>query len=246
MPRSILITSGKGGTGKSTVTQLLGRALADMDQNVLLLELDCGLRGLDLMLGVSDRVVYDLSDLLTGGCKPAQAVVPVDVPRGNLHLIAAPADRLFRMDTRALGSLLRMLAACYDYLLLDTAAGLGPTLDAAAVVAEEALIVTTADRVSARDANAAAQLIDCPSRLVINRFLTDDLKGDLPTLDAVIDCAGVQLISVIPYDPAVPVANATGSALPASSRAGGEIADLARRLSGERIPLNQKRLRGRP
>ena len=78
---------------------------------------------------------------------------------------------------------------------------------------------------------------------MINRFLTTDLGPDLPTLDDVIDCAGVQLLSVIPYDAAVPFANAAGSALPASSFARGEIDDLARRILGERVPLNQKRLR---
>jgi len=244
MPRSILITSGKGGTGKSTVTHLLGRALADRDQNILLLELDSGLRGLDLMLGVSDRVVFDLSDVLSGACRPAQAIVTAETPRGNLHLLAAPIDRRFLPDPKALHALLRLLATCYDFVLLDTAAGLGPSLDLAASVAEEALLVTTADRVSARDVSAAAQLLACPSRLVINRFLTRDLGGDMPTLDSVIDCAGVQLLSVIPFDPAVPAANAAGRALPASSRAKGEFDDLARRLLGERVPLNQKRLRG--
>jgi len=243
MARIVLITSGKGGTGKTTVTQLLGRALAERGKNVLLLELDSGLRGLDLMFGVSDRIVYDLSDVLRGGCRPAQAIVPIETARGNLHLIAAAVDRHFLPDARNLSALLRGLSGCYDFLLLDTAAGLARSFDLAAAEADEALIVTTADRVSARDAASAAALLPCPARLVINRFERRCLKGDIPTLDAVIDCAGVQLISVIPQDPAVPAAAALGAALPASSPARAEIDDLTRRLLGERVPLNQKRLR---
>ena len=93
MPKILLVTSGKGGTGKTTVSMLLAHALCRRDRNVLLIELDSGLRGLDLLLGVSDRVVYDLSDYLCGRCKPVKAVTVCDVPKGNLHLIAAPSDR---------------------------------------------------------------------------------------------------------------------------------------------------------
>ncbi len=243
MPKVLLVTSGKGGTGKSTVSQLLGRSLAARGKNVLLVELDAGLRGLDLMLGVSDRVVYDLGDVLTGRCRPVKAVVIVDTPAGNLHLIAAPVDRHFVPDRTNLRLLLKGLSGCYDFLILDTAAGLGRSFDVAASAADEALIVATADTVSARDAAKTAQTLTCPARLIINQFTAKRLTGDLPDLDAVIDRAGVQLISVIPFDPAVSAACSAGSPLPDDSRAGGEIADLCRRLLGERVFLNIRRLK---
>ena len=242
MSKVILVTSGKGGTGKTTVTQFLGRALAASGRNVLLLELDSGLRGMDLMLGVSDRVVYDVSDVLRGACKPARAITAVPTANGNLHYIAAAADRKFIADRGNLALLLRGFAGVYDFLLLDTAAGLGRDIDVAAGVADTALVVTNADRVSARGAAAVAAGLPCPARLVINRFRRGNLVPDMPTLDSVIDAAGVQLISVIPFDSAIPAAESAGSPLPASSPAWGEIADLARRLLGERVPLNQKRL----
>lgn len=242
MSKVILITSGKGGTGKTTVTQLLGRALAESGKNVLLLELDSGLRGMDLMLGVSDRAVYDISDVLRGMCRPARAITAVPTAGGNLHYIAAAADRHFVADKGNLALLLRGFAGVYDFLLLDTAAGLGRDIDVAAGVADTALIVTNADRVSARGAAAVAACLPCPVRLVINRFRMNSLVPDMPTLDAVIDAAGVQLISVIPFDNAVPAAESAGLPLPANSPAKGEIADLARRILGERVPLNQKRL----
>lgn len=244
MSKVILVTSGKGGTGKTTVTQFLGRTLAESGKNVLMLELDSGLRGMDLMLGVSDRSVYDLSDVLRGACRPAHAITTVPTGSGNLHYIAAAADRHFVADRNNLALLLRGFSGVYDYLLLDTAAGLGRDIEIAASVADTALVVTNADRVSARGAGSVAGMLPCPARLVINRFRMGSLTADIPTLDAVIDAAGVQLISVIPFDLAVPAAESAGSPLPANSPAGGEIADLARRISGERVPLNQKRLRG--
>ena len=89
----IVVTSGKGGTGKTTVSLLLAKELCRHGKNVMLLELDSGLRGLDLLLKVSDRVVFDLSDVLTGGCKPVRAITVCDVPKGNLHFIAAPQKK---------------------------------------------------------------------------------------------------------------------------------------------------------
>ena len=243
MPKIILVTSGKGGTGKSTVSQLLGRQLAMRGKNALLVELDSGLRGLDLMLGLSDRVVYDLSDILTGRCRPYEAIIPAATQRGNLHLIAAPVDRYFVPDKKRLSILLRNLSGCYDFLILDSAAGVGKEFDIAASVAEEALVVATPDPVSLRDASRVAVSLKCPSRLVINKFTQRALRYSFPHLDAMIDMAGMQLISVVPEDEMIPTACACGRELPANSAAKGEIDDLAARLLGERVYLNQKRLR---
>lgn len=243
MPKIILVTSGKGGTGKSTVSLLLGRALAMRGKNVLLVELDSGLRGLDLMLGLSDRVVYDLSDVLTGRCRPFEAIIPAPAQRGNLHLIAAPVDRYFVPDKKRLSVLLRNLSGCYDFLLLDSAAGVGREFDVAAAVAEEALVVATPDPVSLRDASRVAMSINSSSRLIINKFSQRSLRYNFPHIDAMIDTAGIQLISVIPEDELIPTACASARELPANSAAKCEIDDLAGRLLGERIFLNQKRLR---
>ena len=244
MPKILLVTSGKGGTGKTTVSMLLAHALCRRDRNVLLIELDSGLRGLDLLLGVSDRVVYDLSDYLCGRCKPVKAVTVCDVPKGNLHLIAAPSDRYFVPDPNALASLLRGMSSCYDELILDTAAGLGRGFDVAASLCTSALVVTTPDPVSVRDAAKAVSMLQrTPPRLIVNKFSTRQLSADLPDLDSIIDTVGAQRISVIPEDPALPQAGARGVLPPASSPAMGEIEDLARRLLGERVLLNTGRLR---
>ena len=244
MANILIVTSGKGGTGKTTVSLLVARALCRHGKNVLLLELDSGLRGLDLLLGVSDKVVYDVSDVLLGRCKPVKAITVCDVPSGNLHYIAAAADRHFIPDEKNLTLLLKGLSGCYDYLILDTAAGLGKGFDTAAQVATSALIVTTVDPVSVRDAaGAARELRNLSPRLVINKFGRKNLSADISDLDIVIDRVGAQLIAVMPEDAAISQYVAKGEIPAAISPAFKEADDLARRLMGQRVFLNPERLK---
>lgn len=244
MSNILVVTSGKGGTGKTTVSYLLGQALCRRQKNVLLLELDSGLRGLDLIMGVSDKIVYDLSDVLSGRCKPVKAITVCEVPQGNLHLIPAPVDRHFLPERASLTALLKGLAGCYDYLILDASAGLGRGFDVACSVCNSALIVCTADPVSVRDAAKAAQILqEKRPKLVINKFFRHILSKDMPDLDAVIDRVGAQLIAVIPEDPLVERRLSQGEPLPPGSAAWREADDLARRLLGERVRLNTERLK---
>ena len=244
MSKTLLVTSGKGGTGKTTVSMLLARELCSRGKNVLLLELDSGLRGLDLLLGVSDKVVYDLSDVLCGRCKPVKAITVCETEKGNLHLIAAPINRHFIPDKTNLEILLKGLSGCYDWLFLDSAAGLGKGFDIAKSVSDGAIIVTNLDNVSVRDAAVTAQMLEpLPSRLVVNRFSRKQLGNDLPDLDAVIDAVGSRLISVIPEDPLLASHRDSHASPPASSPLLQEITDLADRLMGERIKLRTDRFK---
>ena len=244
MSEILMVTSGKGGVGKTTVSLLLAKQLCRQDKDVLLLELDSGLRGLDILLGVTDKVVFDLSDVLTGRCKPVNAITVCDVSKGNLHLIPAPNDRRFIPEKGSLLSLLKGLSGCYDYLILDCAAGLGKGFDIAKSVCTGALIVTAPDAVSIRDASkAATELRDVPTRLVINKFSRKAFTKELPDIDSMIDTVGVQLISVIADDPLVRQQFSNAVALPQSSPVYRETEDLARRIMGERVKLNTDRLK---
>lgn len=247
MSQIILVTSGKGGTGKTTLCAHVGRSLAAAGQRVLLVEMDSGLRGLDLMLGVADRVVFDLSDLLCGRCKPADAVTVIP-SAGDLHLIAAPVQRGFVPQPELLGRVLRGLAGFYDFLLLDGGAGLGPVLDICAKVSTRALVVAQVEPVCLRDAQQLVLLLDRLGLgqigLVVNRFARRQLRAaGLASLDAVIDLAGAQLLGLIPEDRAVAAACAAGQPLAAGQVAARCMENIARRLQGQYVGILPAALR---
>lgn len=240
MPQIKLIASGKGGVGKSTLGAYIAQKTAALGQRVLLIELDAGLRSLDLILDVSQRVVFDLSDVLGRGCDPVRAVVESEHVRG-LFLLAASVDRSFVPEPSALLALCQRLCDTFDLLLLDTPAGLSPVLDAAIAASQGALLVATPDPVSVRDADSVAGLLLSSGmqdlKLILNRVPKKPKGLLLPSLDDAIDRIGVQLIGVVPEDHLLPKAGATGTPLPEDSAAGQEIARIVSRMQGRYIPL---------
>ena len=149
-----MICSGKGGTGKSTVSVLLGAGLARLGRKVLLVELDSGLRSVDIIAGVYGRTVYDIEDVLCGRCEPAKAIVPSPLYAG-LSVISAPYEG-GEVAAVPLGRLLQAVRPYFDLILLDTAAGMGAPFTAAATVADRALLVLTPDPVALRDGKIVA------------------------------------------------------------------------------------------
>ena len=242
MARTIFVTSGKGGTGKSTVTALTGAALARQGQRVLLLELDTALRALDIMLGLDKTVVYDLSDILEGRCPPIKAVYPCyDLP--NLHLIAAPGRPGTQIARAEMVRLVEKLKSCYDFILLDSPAGVGSGFGIGSAVAEEAIVVVTPDPVCIRDGRVASDLLDnyglSRQLLVINRMGRSRKAKKLGCrLDTAIDSVGVQLLGVVPEDELVHLSVGAGRMLFANTRARAACENIAGRLLGRRIPLS--------
>ena len=142
----IMVCSGKGGTGKSTVSVLLGACLARLGRKTLLVELDSGLRSVDIIAGVYGRTVYDIEDVLCGRCEGAKAVVPSPLYPG-LSVISAPYEG-GAVEAAPLGRLLTAMRPYFDFILLDTAAGMGAPFTAASTVADKALLVLTPDPVA--------------------------------------------------------------------------------------------------
>lgn len=239
---STVITSGKGGVGKSTVSVGLGRALAGKGRRVLLIDCDAGLRSLDRMTGTEENLVFDISDVVYGRCAPAEAIYPCAGTEG-LFLLPAPSSGENMIRPGVMRKLVPLLKRYYDHVLLDSPAGVGGGFRSAACAADRALIVCNPDPVCARGANAADGLLKKLSvedrRLVINRFNGEffDETGVYSDLDGVIDAAGVRLFGVVPEDFSLAAAFLKGKEAQEASAGMMALCRMAGRLEGENIPL---------
>ena len=179
-----VVTSGKGGAGKSTVTAGLGCALAKLGHRVLVVDTDAGLRSLDLMLGVGGSTVYDMADIFAGNCEPIRAIYPSPVCP-NVFVVPAPVSFEKLCTPQDMKRLCRGFARYYDQVIIDCPAGLGRGFETAVAAAERALVVTTPDMVCARDAQVVGHLLfarDLPARLIINRLRPSlVMRGPCPT-----------------------------------------------------------------
>ena len=232
--RVIMVASGKGGTGKSTVSVLTGAALAARGRRVLLVELDSALRSVDYIAGVYGKTVYDVEDVLCGRCDAGKALVESPLYPG-LFVISAPYSG-GQVAAGALQSFLQQAGG-----VLDTAAGMGAPFEAARAAASLALICITPDPVAQRDGRIVCDALlegGCEQvRLVINKVPRTLAGQGIRDLDECIDTVGAQLLGVVPYSEAVLRAGATASALPKEEKAARVFAAMAARLCGVHAPL---------
>lgn len=235
--KKILFTSGKGGVGKSTLAAAFAKTLHDEGSHVLLIDFDISLRTLDLMLGLGDLVLYDWGDVLRGNCSSQAAVI--HNPEGP-DLLPAPLN-LPEFEDSQIQSLVSSYTDHYDYILLDSPAGVGRGFEAASCTADFALVVSTPDRICVRSAAVAAdRLADrgIPARLVINRFNKHAIgSGRSLNIDDVIDSTGLQLIGIIPYDEDLVQSAQTGAELEESGKGARAVSRILGRMQGEDIPL---------
>ena len=196
----LCVTSGKGGTGKSTVSSALAFAFSKINKRVLLIDLDEGLRCLDLMLGVDASVVFDLSDLLSGGSF-SNSVYPV--PNTSISLIPAPQD-INSINPEIFGKLIEQVTNIYDVVILDFPAGVDFTLLEAVGSKAQTIAVCNPDPVSVRDAAAVCSKLPATfyePRLIINRFDIEFIKkGIYKNIDDIIDTSGLRLLGIMPLD----------------------------------------------
>lgn len=234
----IAFVSGKGGTGKSTTGVFAGEALAARGKRTLLIELDSGLRSVDIIAGVSGKTVFDWGDVLAGRCTAQKALV--QSPHSEHFFVLAAPYRARALEAAAFTGMVAGLQAEFDVILLDTAAGLGESFQVATEVAHRVVLVLTPDPVALRDGRLVADQLDggkAQLRLLLNRVPPPGRSAALPDLDAAIDTVGVQLVGVVPESPAVAKAAANGTALPKLSLEHGVFSAVAGRLLGEDIPL---------
>lgn len=238
LAKKIVVASGKGGVGKSTLTAGLAGALTGLGKSVLVIDCDVGLRSLDLMLGVREMVVFDWGDLVLYRCEPQQAMLKTDGP----VLLAAPLSNSDAFTRENFRGLVKSFENYFDYILIDAPAGITGGFRLAVGAADTGIIVATPDEVCVRGGGIAAdQMIEMGvfnPRLVINRFSKKAVFRDrLLNIDDVIDAAGIQLIGVVPEDGEVAFCATTGRPFPENTPAGRAFKRIAGRLEGESLPL---------
>ena len=242
MDNVIVVASGKGGTGKSTVCICLSVALVKQGKKVLLIDCDCGMRGLDIMLDMEQDILFDASDAVCGNCSPQDAVYK-SKNNDNLYLMAAPFDAENELSPSVFKQLVDGLKGDYDIVLIDSPAGIGSAFVTAAAPADKALIVCNAEPTSVRGAVKVRKKLEAlgvgKMRLVINKF---DYKifsqfGFYRDLDDVIDAAQTRLIALVPFDVRISVIMQRGAAGLNWSAASSVFDCLALRVFGKRVPL---------
>ena len=243
MGTAYVVASGKGGTGKTSFVAGVGSALAWSGHRTLCIDADIGLRNLDIALGMTDRVLMNFADVIAGRCSLEKAAV--QHPRiSNLYLITAPMARdALHITTEEMRAFIEQAKQQFDFCIIDAPAGLGSGFRLAAGGADRAIIVTTTDSSSLRDAQRAVmELSDYPLRsrhLVVNRVEKKLLRKLHRNIDDAIDTAGLPLIGIVPEDTHVQLATNREIPVILTESGGAALAytNIALRLCGNRVPL---------
>jgi len=244
--RTIVITSGKGGVGKTTTVANLGCALALRNHRVVMIDADIGLRNLDVVLGLENRIVFDLVDVAEKKCRLKQALIR-DKRYEGLYLL--PAAQTREKDAISPGQMQEIsteLRTEFEYILIDSPAGIEQGFKNAVAGADEAIIVTTPEISSVRDADRIVGLLQARELtdpwLIVNRIRPDMIrKGDMMDIDDVNDILALELLGIIPDDESIIIATNRGepAVTDKNSRAGEAYRNIAGRLDGENIPFMQ-------
>jgi septum site-determining protein MinD len=242
--KTVVITSGKGGVGKTTTTANVGTALAMRGKKVVMIDTDIGLRNLDVVVGLENRIVYDLVQVVEGQCKVQQAMIR-DRNVGDLYLIPAAQTRdKSAIRPEQLKDLCEQLKKDFDYVLIDSPAGIEQGFQTAIAPADQALLVTTPEVSAVRDADRVIGLIEAaglpPANLVLNRIRSHMVKrGDMMSTEDILGLLSVKLIGTVPDDEDIVVS--TNKGVPAArdpkSWSGRAFRNIAARLEGEEVPF---------
>lgn len=242
----ITVTSGKGGVGKTTATANLGAALASLGHKVVCIDGDIGLRNLDVVMGLENRIVYDLVDVVEGRCRLRQAMIR-DKRLPDLFLIPAAQTRdKSAVSPSDMVNLVDELRPEYDWIFIDSPAGIERGFRNALAPADIVVVVTNPEVSAVRDADRIIGLVEAeekgPARLLINRIKPEMVKrGDMLAVDDVLELLAVELIGLVPDDEIVLMSTNRGTpvVLDGKSRAGQAFRNIARRLIGEEVPFMQ-------
>ena len=242
MSEVIVVTSGKGGVGKTTTTANVGTGLAKLGKKVVMIDTDIGLRNLDVVMGLENRIVYNLVDVIEGSCRVKQALIR-DKKYDSLYLMPSAQTRdKNAVNPEQMKKLTEELKEEFDYIILDCPAGIEQGFLNAIAGADRALVITTPEVSAIRDADRIIGLLESngirDSRLVVNRIRPDLIRrGDMMSIDDVSEILAIYLIGAVPDDENIVISTNQGNPLVGTdSPAGQAYMNISRRVTGEQIP----------
>lgn len=243
MSEVIVVTSGKGGVGKTTSTANIGAGLARLNKKVVLVDTDIGLRNLDVVMGLENRIIYNLVDVIEGNCRAKQALIR-DKHYPNLYLLPSAQTRdKSAVSPEQMIKLVDGLQQIFDYVILDCPAGIEQGFRNAIAAANRAIVVTTPEVSAIRDADRIIGLLESSGirkiDLVVNRIRIDMVKrGEMMSVEDVLDILAVNLLGAIPDEENVVIASNHGEPVIGSDTLSGQAyLNIARRIEGETVPL---------
>jgi len=244
MSEVYVVTSGKGGVGKTTTTANIGAGLAVQDKRVVLVDADIGLRNLDVVMGLENRIVYDIVDVIDGNCRLKQALIR-DKRYSNLCLLpAAQTKDKNAINPEQMQKLCDALREEFDYVLIDCPAGIEQGFQNAIAGVDKAIVVSTPEVSAVRDADRIIGLLEAAEikdpMLILNRIRPDMVKrGDMMTLEDVTEILAIDVLGVVPDDESIVVSTNRGEpcVTDENSRAGQAFRNITRRIMGETVPL---------
>ena len=244
MGRVLVITSGKGGVGKTTTTANIGTGLAMLGKKVVVADADIGLRNLDVVMGLENRIVYDIVDVVEKTCRLKQGLIRDKRYEGLYLLPAAQTKDKNAIKPEQMLELCNELKEEFDFVLIDSPAGIEQGFQNSIVGADEAIIVTTPEISAVRDADRVIGLLEAKGlhnpRLIVNRLRPDMVKkGDMMNIDDMIDILAIELLGVVPDDEAIVISTNRGEPVVRDEGAlsGDAFRNISRRILGEEIEL---------
>lgn len=244
MGESIVITSGKGGVGKTTTTANIGTALASLGKKVVVIDGDTGLRNLDVLMGLENRIVYTIVDVIENRCRTKQALIK---DKRFPHLCLLPTAQTKDKDDINGNQMLKLvneLKEDFDYVLIDCPAGIEQGFENAIIGADKAIVVVNPEITSVRDADRVIGKLDAKGledhKVIINRLNPEmTQRGDMLDISDILEILSVELQGVVPDDRGVTVSTNKGEpiVLNKDSLAGKAFVNIAKRVIGEEVPL---------